>query len=57
MGSVASGPPRTHLEDSNALIQRNAVVVRVTQSKWDGRLRVAGLRLGSWDSWCFVMAF
>ena len=41
--------------NSNALIQRNAVVMRVAKSKWKGRLRAAGLRLASWDSQCFMM--
>ena len=38
------------------MIQRNAVVMRVVKSKWEGRLRAADLRLVSWDSRCFMMA-
>ena len=35
--------------NSNALIQRNAVLMRVAKSKLEGRLREVGLISASWD--------
>ena len=49
-------PPGVGKPNSSALIQRNAVVMRVPKIKWDGRLRVAGVRLAPLDSRCLMMA-